>query len=386
MKLFANVQDATGIHPRSDSVTLRWGYLFAQLAISTTVANTRIFFFENLENRKIKMRIELTRRWFPPQAAHMKPQFEKAVKVYDRYFKQKNKTQQDLYAMKKTEALLNSFFEVAVAYVREYMEATGITELTELHKDKVDGLAYFYSCLDEPEREAEDIIPLSKLLQLRDDSPGKAAPDDITFLLPMEFMTAQYKPAHICSPDDPEALNEDAIWLERVMELPNINAFDALELQVVRSQMLTSGKALHEAFRQWTGDAFNQTKTASGRLDYYRDYVRPAAAAWSKAAMENKLLNNVRTAMIRNATEVWMGEAPMQLIWDFYEKVGALPEATRQALTSERAKQRGRLRVPVVVLAAGSDANLDLGSFAASSQREEEPVVPGPSRRSISLD
>jgi hypothetical protein len=246
-------------------------------------------------------------------------------------------------------------------------------------------LTYFPSDPDDPERR-DGFVPMSRVLQLRDEESKDKAPDDITFLLPIEFMSTELRPGGICSPDAPEALDEGAIWMERVMELPDINIVDALEIQLLRGQMQQDGAALAEVFRQWTVDVFTGARSAARRLDYYRHQVRPAAEVWRNGAAQSKLLNKVRAAAGHDMLEVWLGELPMQTIWNFYHAAGAIMEPTWKALSTPAARERGRMRIPVVAMALTGGAAPEPGAEEAQAAEGAGDLRPQPARKRLLLD
>lgn len=383
MNLFVNITNATDIDQLSDGIALRWAYIFATRVITTSVASSRMYFYKYIPKMNMRERISLTRMQIPATETETRAQFEEAVKIWELLMKKKTRGKADFLLLRRAEDVISSVYNHAMNCVGIQGKLAGMKVMGELPIGKE--LTYYSSDPKDPERR-DNFIPMSRVLQLRDEESENKAPDDITFLLPVEFMDTAFRPGGICSPNVPEALEEGAIWMERVMEVPDIIVFDALEIQLLRGQMQQEGAALLEVFRQWTVDAFTGAKSAAERLDYYRKQVRPAAEAWRSGAAQSKLLNKVRAAAGRDMIEVWLGELPMQTIWNFYHAAGAITEPTWEALSTPAARERGRMRIPVVAIAlAGGDAPEQGAEEAQAAEGAGDPV-PGPARKRLLLD
>ncbi len=349
MKLFQYTRLQSRIHPISHAITAKWSYLFSDRAVLCTETGFTMHFRRELESRNMRSRIYFVKEDMQNNSPELLPEFGHLVAGYDKLSKKKHRSAAEIVAIKKSEKVINDFYKLVVEELAEPVERTGLHVLSGVPDE---GLCYYHIHPDKPEQNGEGYTPASRILQLLGDAIDEEDDKDVAFILPLEALTPDCRPGQVYTIEDPEAADAANIWLERVMELPNFNAFNALELQVLRSQIRKGGTAFYAAFDQWIDAAVTGSMDAAQRLSFYKEQVQPAAATWSDAARQTKLLSNMRAAAGgRHMLEVWIGEMPLQRIWDFYAAAQITLAETREQLSTPEALARGKMRVPVVVLA-----------------------------------
>ncbi len=304
----------------------------------------------------------------------------------------KRKDKQVLIAMKRYDQLVSVYTKSHLDDANVKGQEFGYYQLRPLLEEP---FVMFYHCYpSRPEGSDEYVAPLSELLQMMGDPyDRKLGKEDIAFVLPLEFMAPTGLPpgagpisAALPKGAAPEA-DEEAIWMEPILQLPNINILSAEEIMAIRQELHLPGSAFRAAMDEWIADCHHNRRTVRERARFFEETVRPAAQPIQQAMNENKILMAHRMAheVKQLQMPLFVVEMPLRVLWDLYEKADALPAETLQKLRALW-DTVGRKRFPMFVAAPNdlfsSDplAKTTDEAFAAALQN-----MPASARKSIDL-
>lgn len=156
---------------------------------------------------------------------------------------------------------------------------------------------------------------------------------------------------------DKEAMNEGEIYLHKSLILPLPIILNADELKSVKNHLSNDTIVLNERIEKWY-NCFIENESTESRINFFEKEVIPCMQEIQKSIDNIELLNYVRKTNIKGPSDitVWIGEAPLTTIWEFYKYVGQLEEEEYGNLeTAVEINPLLKNRVVIMVLDAEGD-------------------------------
>ena len=304
---------------------------------------------------------------------------QKQVKKVDS-LKTKNKEQKLLY--NKMAHLVQIAWKPYITFMQKLVTDYGFTAIKGMKDDEIVGYLHINTDPEKAEKYETTISNLMQLLLVDEDEPSVSG-DDIfhspeMFFFGSEFLDDTYTKPPVFSPRDDEATDITTIYLQHCFTFPYLNKLSGLDLQAVRNELLPVGAgAFCRAMDDWCYKCFDG-EAAEIRLSTFNDVVLPAAAILQSSIQNNETLQRYHSQQDeKSPIEVWIGEVPVLLIWQFYRDFEALQDATWQKLeTLKDDPAYHNQRWPVMMLKAEESSELDKpGKEENAWETKEETTI-----------
>jgi hypothetical protein len=365
------------LNQQLESFSLRVSYLLADYVASAGNSSQDIWFDDVFKGADPISQLMVIETFYKntnepmAEAGQFKDILKKLAKV-------KHPNPQQIMIRKNLEKKVEALFKAVVAEMRTVTELTGLMELEPLLDGKTFGL-YPMNGRD-PEDEGQARIAASKLLtfQLPDPEQGPEF-----FFLSAEFMLAEFTgKGTVYYAHEPEAAHTENCWMHKCFTLPNINLLKAVELQAVRQQLTMPGAEFRKQCDNWMkGD---EGRSGEESIAQFRKNILPHVASLQAAILQNEVLRHCSSIQNHEAKiDLYMGEVPLPILWNYFEHYKVIQEPTRKKLNELLENDKGlNRRIPVMHLSSANAKQADENTAAA---REEVPEVK-PVKKSISVD
>ncbi len=373
------------IHQRTESVALRACYLVCDSILAAGTSCENIWYSDMMQKLNYTQKIQIIE-------AHYKntdnPLVEAGqfISLWKQTQKVKYKNPKQIVMLKKFEAAIDTLYKKILAEMKEGVDRTGLPEL----KGLVDGKSIGFIGMLQANLESEEnnANPASKLLkgelpEEEDKTPRNTNERAIFCLTPEFFIEALSANRKIYTYRDEEAKDITNCWLHKCFTFPNINLLSAIELQSIRKLLEPVSAEFKKQADAWikicdepgTGDT----------LALFQKNVLPHTASLQAAIAQADLIKHIYTSQRSDANlELWMGEIPVEVFWQFYKTFEVIHDATwnilSQALQNET---KWKKRVPVMALRVPVPENYQPPETETASQ--ETPEVKSV-RKSITVD
>ncbi len=381
----------------NNSLAARAGLLLAD----TAVIDDSSMFLADVDhvfgNRKQATKITFATRWMdvhhPDQAAELRnfARLAKASRV------KKRKEKADLIILKQFDIYVDESYNQYTDFLKNRGSECGLYQLQPLVKERF-LLFYSYSS-DSPECADGVLTPVSELMQMmgdKEDRLPESKVEDVAWVLPMEFLSPVLMPpgagpiaAALPEGALPQA-DEEAIWIEPLLQLSNINIFDADEIQAVRQDLRAPGAAFRTAIDEWMADCYHPNRrTVRERARFFEEVIRPAAVPLQEAFWENKIVVAHQQAQGKEPVclMLYAVELPLRALWELYEKQGCIPAESGQKLRAVW-ETAGRRRFPMFIISPVGLYASDKDAAAAEAAPLADALhllPPASARKSIDL-
>ena len=153
--------------------------------------------------------------------------------------------------------------------------------------------------------------------------------------------------------NDPEATDENEVYLHKCLTIPSTSLLMASELVAVRKNLRASCIDFNNALRDWTY-FFYTNQPAKSKIDWFVNEVITQLPSIQTAINNNSILAYQKTIKKGKEINVWFGEAPLPAIWDFYKYYGIIDDDVYGSLQSALASNAElKHRVPIMVIETG---------------------------------
>ena len=156
---------------------------------------------------------------------------------------------------------------------------------------------------------------------------------------------------------DKEALNEHQIYLYNCLHLPSPLPLKADELKSVRNSLRDCSIIFNCALDKWN-KYFFENDLPENRITFFKNEVITTLPEIQKKIDNNEILNySIRTNTQKlSDVDVWIGEVPIPVLWDYYKYNGQIDEDEYKCL--EKALENNpslKGKIPVIVMDAVGD-------------------------------
>lgn len=156
---------------------------------------------------------------------------------------------------------------------------------------------------------------------------------------------------------DKEAMNEHQIYLYKCLHLPTPLLLKADELKSVRNSLRDCSVIFNSAMDKWN-NYFIENDIPENRITFFKNEVITTLPEIQKKIDNNEILKySIRTNTQKlSDVNVWIGEVPIPVLWDYYKYNGQIDEVEYKCL--EKALENNpslKVRIPVIVIDAEGD-------------------------------
>lgn len=330
MKLFVHNIHESILHPESESFLLRAGYLISDTVVSVGSDYHDIFTTGVLKGFRFKDKLELLEIIYDKSGTE--EELSK-IKEYKELFKVcakiKHPTKEVIASTKILEAAINDLYDKVTQTEIIARTNQGLMELSKLADH--DGFSLCHMDMQNVEKETayQDGFNfhaassfLLRVLNGYEEDKG-------IFILPPEFISINYPESLkiFTSADDPGTAVQDAIYMEKCLELPYLGLRTAEELIAARGQMKESRDVFIKAVDEWQ-ILFTKTSDSKLRTAFLKEKILPACSCLQKDIDTNEILH--RTDSVANPTnmKLFIGEIAPDHLWEFYRRTKVIRDDT----------------------------------------------------------
>jgi len=168
-----------------------------------------------------------------------------------------------------------------------------------------------------------------------------------------------------------EAMQTENIYLTKCFSFPCTIELSIGELKILRSILEQLTIPFNEAIDQWA-DMFMANKEASARIDFFSKNIIPLSPSIQKVIDENETLKYASKRDKDIVVEVWLGEAPLPIIWEYYNYYELISEASYlKLLKSLKENPDYNKRVPVMIISTMGEGRERIKIFEEQEEVEE---------------
>lgn len=366
---YNRVENKIKLLPFSEAFSLRCAYVLSKYITITGNSYLYICFEKIFENAKLELKLKVLQGEAKHENDELNSLFSRISETIKMQRKIKHPTPRDILFLKKIEKTVDLFW-------KEYMEAN----LKKFAKFGLSQLEVFLASneikvmsvsVENPESDKDLYVPTSKILMLDfEDLEMKHF-----FFLPSIFFEDEYFGQFL-----PEEL---PLYYEPVFSFPNIIGFEADELKSLKLSCLNEALPFWDKFGVWY-DACGEEQTDKSKQIFY-DEVFPLTKNLNEKLNDSSFFKrHYHNSPIEIKYEVVMGEIPLQTIWAFYDKLGIIPDETKEELNTFRNNDLYKnKRIPFIANLV--DITNILQEDKISEEIENESIVP-PSRKTLNID
>ena len=152
---------------------------------------------------------------------------------------------------------------------------------------------------------------------------------------------------------DPEATDENEVYLYKCLTIPSPSMLKASELIAVRNSLRASTIDFNNALRDWSY-CFIHNDSAEIKINRFANEIITQLATIQTAIDNNSILQYQKTTNTEKDINVWIGEAPLPVIWDYYKYYGIIDDDVYGMLQSALvANAELKHRIPIMVIDTG---------------------------------
>jgi hypothetical protein len=331
------------------AVGMRMGYLFANKVVYGGEAAEVYHILQHGHALSPMQKVEALK--FDPDSADIVEETKTTIKATGSI---RHKPSHLLASTKKFDASMHTYFEHVLRDIGERFYGNGF--LPAAH---VFGMPEVFQRLfinKNPERGEKTIHPFSDWLLLNmEEEEG-----DIV-MLTEEFLQHHGLAELNLECSAGQTIEQGEVYLHHCITLPDPSLMDMHELKHTRNYASTALAAFKQVMNQWI-DLFVENEEGVSTCSFFNEHVFPAATQLDTVWKECALLEHVRRRVLRqHQMNAWIGEVPVQMIWQFYKDTGVIPPLTWNRLQqATAADDRLKGTWPVIVLRASAVVDDDI--------------------------
>lgn len=340
------------LHMAVEATCLKIGFIIGGMAVSAGSIGFDTFIAKNIATLNFKQKLKFLES-IPGNSEQNIEIVQQAREILHLHNKIKHKTQAQIVSFKKIEQSVTAFCEASLEDARQIFDTAGFTPLSELRSPSFFG--YYHVPYDGETADNDMYIPASTLLNL--DGVGETEYSNL-FFLPFEFFSTEFKETVEAYKNATGMEGDKAnFYLEPFFSMPNINFLTAEELKLLRNGLQAEGMPLRTQMVEWMKLCFENAGMQQ-RRDYFYNNVVSSATALGEAMKQNNIIAHCNTMQQEAAKmEIYAGEIPVHLLWDFYRHYKVIQDGTWDIL--QQLKEEGFPSCkswPVMVLYYPEDA------------------------------
>ncbi len=282
---------------------------------------------------------------------------------------------------KRCESSINSWLKVRTHFTTGLASTSGLLPLKEIIETDIFSLYKLDKREQVPNISPNIFIKPSELLQFKCAEHGI---DNTLFTLTDEFTDPDFlEDRRIYNINSQEAFLKDTIYLEKCLTFPLITELSVSELKILRNILEESTTPFNEVLDIWT-DMFIEKEDKLERINFLRDNIQTMFPTIQAVINTNETLGYAKKRNADITVEVWLGEAPLTVIWEYYNYFELISEASYKILLESAENSTAyNYNVPIMIIATKGSGRNKIETVEESYTDEiEEPAVL-PVRKSI---
>ncbi len=179
--------------------------------------------------------------------------------------------------------------------------------------------------------------------------------EEVIVLLDFEFVNTDFlKDRKIYNLTEQESKDEKNIFLNRFLKIPIPIKLKADELKSVKKQLSKVTTIFNETLCKWY-NCFIEQECNENRINFFENKIIPYASSIQQEVDNNAILNCIlqNETSINPYIDIWIGEAPLATIWEYYiYKRMITEEEYEQLIIDAEINPLFKKRVPIMVIAS----------------------------------
>ena len=274
--------------------------------------------------------------------------YKKGVDTFKGLSKIKNKNAQIIVGINKIKSSLLVFFEGESQRIfNAFEEQYGIRTFNKLLND--DHFYYYYSGIEKDLKIDPKILTNTKIFQLLLPDSEKGMP--LFFITFQDIENNKILPFAFHKSESKEAEMLDNFYADESCVFPFLNAFTDIELNIARTQLNEPAREFREKIEQWAKVCYDNPNSNKG-LEFFRKNIKNWLPSTKNLPLESAVLqNSAATSFNQFQSQLLIGEAPIEKIWELYLKSKTINQDTYDALVTAKKEQPAKFegRWPVIL-------------------------------------
>ena len=356
------------------SICLRTAYLFMDRTGMAGDMKMNMYLNEDYHSIPLMMKYKLLKDYC--EDLGIEENVDEIIKIeigYLKHSKLKHQPMKGVTIFKQGESAINKQLIAFKNTLNEFAANCGLMELKELIETDVFNLYKLDKREEIPCISPNIFIKPSKVLQLQCSSDGI---EDTLFTLTNALSDPDFLEDRIIYHiNSKEALMENNMFLQKCFTFPSSIDFSISELKLLRDKLQNATLPFNETVNDWA-DMFTKSVDTSKRVIFFKENILPLLPAIQKTITENSIFNYASKKTKDVTVEVWLGEAPLSIVWEYYNYFRLISEASYDILYDlpENNPDYNR-RVPVMVIATVDKGKDSISKFQDETDEEDEIVL-----------
>ncbi len=323
------------------------------------------------------------------EEAGMEYDTEKILKIEKHHLKEskmKHRPVEGYNLYKRSESGINAWLKERKNINNQLASNSGLLPLKEIIEEDVFTVYKLDKREQVPNLSPNIFVKTSELLQLQYTDHHL---DSTLFTLTDDFTDPDFlEDRRIHDINNMDVLMEDSIILTKCLTFPVTSELSAGELKILRNTLEESTTAFNEVIDIWV-DMFIEKQEKAERVDFLRNEIQLMLPSIQKVINENETLCYAYKRHSDITVEVWLGEAPLPLIWEYYNYFELISDVSYKVLLdSLENTSLYNFNVPIMMIATKGEGRNKieiLDEFTVDEKEEEEEEEPDvlPVRKSI---
>ena len=324
-------------------LSLRFSYVFAEEFGCGGKTAHPVFMEKLWSTSKIEHVVKMVNKNMDRLSEEEQAILVDAYKMYKDLLAIKNKPQQVIVAIKKTESVYRTLFDKLTLIIKKVYSDVGIFALGE-QSDIKTVLQYYETTLDSSERNPTNSIlkPSSiaalKHVNLATPNQEGAFTGEELFLLSDSFFKKpfadNYLEASIENIGTSAQHDKPVVYLASCFNIKGLLALNGNELSFLRKELLNATKGLRASVDEWLKLCYQEEQDFNEIATVFKDSIVPQAKELDHviASIKQISLNDFETAVNVITLEVGFGLVPLTLLWQYFKDYQIILPPTWQVL------------------------------------------------------
>ena len=351
------------------ATSIRIAYLLNGYAVTAGINEATYMTPEGAKQFTFEMRIKYLISCHKNRVEHASfVEAEKSLKVFN---STKNKSSQYIVMVTKLKNKINQLFE---AYFDDQYNALDRMFALKPMRELINPNRFYFYHLTEADAILDDqtITPVLDLMQLILPDPERENP---IFFININEEAGDLLEFKINPPNSQEAEDPEYFYWQNSFVFPRITSLSANEITGARIQMEEQTAEFCEKLDQWASICYKDPQSNAG-LEFFRENLNDLLPSLKDKALQTQILKTAsELSSKKSQSEIIIGQAPIDLIWQIYRDTKCISEEQYDQLTIIREEQSPKFdgRWPVIFYTQILD---DLNAFVAPTDTFESINLP----------
>ena len=367
------------------SVCLRTAYLFMDRTGLAGDLWMNMYLDEDFNSIPLMMKYKILKDY--KEEGGMDFDMDEIIKIEKHCLKEakmKHRPVAGFTVFKKGESAINTWLKARTHFTTGLSSTSGLLPLKDIIESDVFSLYKLDKREQVPNISPNIFIKPSELLQFKCPEHGM---DNTLFTVTDDFTNPDFlEDKRIYKTNSKEALLADNIYLEKCLTFPVTTELSVSELKILRSILEELTTPLNEVLDIWV-DMFIEKEDKLERINFLSNNILPMLPKIQTIINNNETLHYAQKRNSDITVEVWLGEAPLTVIWEYYNYFELISEESYKILLSSSANNTDyNFNVPIMMISTKGSGKNKIETLSESYTDEiEEPEIL-PVRKSILIN